>query len=302
MSPDTAQRERPQSATSDELAGVLRDYVAVTERLGKTHEALQGEISRLRQELAVKDRELQLRRRLSALGELVAGVAHEVRNPLGAIQLYSDLLRRQCHEQNFDRGLLLIDKIEAGIHAIDAVVEDTLALAPRDRQLQSCGLAGTLARTRDACQRVLTARGIRLDLPTLDASTAVLADESGLQRVLVNLIVNAAEASAPAKSVRVEVSPASGEMTSIRVLDEGPGIPVAILERIFEPFFTTKPQGTGLGLTIAHRLVEAFGGRLSVANRPAGGAELTVMLRSAKAESSAATPASSVAADEARVA
>lgn len=283
--------------TPDELAGVLRDYTQVAERLGRTHEALQGEIARLRQELAVKDRELQLRRRLSSLGELVAGVAHEVRNPLGAIQLYSDLLRRQCREQNFDYGLRLIDKIEAGIQAIDAVVEDTLALAPRDRQLQGCPLGATLGRARDAAQRVLVARGVTLELPELDEALAVLADESGLQRVLVNLIVNAAEASEPGQSVRVEVSPAAGEMLTIHVRDPGAGIPDAVMERIFEPFFTTKPCGTGLGLTIAHRLVEAFGGRLSAANRPAGGAELTVTLRRATPDASAQPAARPAAAD-----
>lgn len=288
---------QPAPPTPEELAGVLRDYVHVAERLGRTHEALQREIERLRHELAVKDRELHLRRRLSTLGELVAGVAHEVRNPLGAIQLYSDLLRRQCREQNFDYGLRLIDKIEAGIQAIDAVVEDTLALAPRDRQLQSCPLAETLGRARDAAQRVLLARGVTLELPQLDETVAVLADQSGLQRVLVNLIVNAAEASEAGQTVQVEVAPAAGEMLTIHIRDHGAGIPDAVMERIFEPFFTTKPCGTGLGLTIAHRLVEAFGGRLSAANRPAGGAELTIALRRAGAEASTPSVTRPAAAD-----
>ncbi|MEE8615635.1 MAG: histidine kinase dimerization/phospho-acceptor domain-containing protein, partial [Roseateles sp.] len=94
----SSQAMQPGQATpaDDELGAVLRDYLNVAERLQRTHEALQGEVVRLRRELASKDQELERRRRLAALGELAAGVAHEVRNPLGAIQLYSGLLRNEC--------------------------------------------------------------------------------------------------------------------------------------------------------------------------------------------------------------
>jgi len=96
--------------------------------------------------------------------------------------------------------------------------------------------------------------------------------------VLVNLVINAAEASPPGGRVWVHVDqPDDGEV-ALRVLDEGPGLSDAVGERLFDPFFTTKPHGTGLGLTIAHRLVEALGGRLTARNRPEGGAALTLVL------------------------
>ena len=100
----------------------------------------------------------------------------------------------------------------------------------------------------------------------------VRADEDGLQRVLINLVVNAAEASPPGRTVRVDVAAAADAEVEMRVLDDGPGLSESIRDRVFDPFFTTKQHGTGLGLTIAHRLIEAYGGRLTVrgTGRPAG--------------------------------
>ncbi len=270
-------------STDPVLGDVLRQYMTVADRLQRTHEALQGEVVRLRQELASKDRELELRRRLAALGELAAGVAHEVRNPLGAIRLYSDLLRQQCRDVQLDPALQLIEKIEAGIQAIDAVVQDTLALAPRDRQLGVCCVGPIIARAHDAALRVLTNQRVSLDVRGLegqdDPGPIVRADEDGLQRVLVNLIVNAAEASPPESTVCVEVVAAPEvQQVELRVSDHGPGLPEAVRDRIFDPFFTTKPHGTGLGLTIAHRLIEAYGGTLTAGNGPEGGAEFVIAL------------------------
>jgi signal transduction histidine kinase len=106
----------------------------------------------------------------------------------------------------------------------------------------------------------------------------VRADADGLQRVLINLVVNAAEASPPGRTVRVEVAAGADAEVELRVIDEGSGLTDAIRDRVFDPFFTTKQHGTGLGLTIAHRLIEAYGGRLSARNRPEGGAEFLVVL------------------------
>lgn len=263
---------------AEDLTRVLREYMIATERLQTTHEALQGEVLRLRQELVSKDRELELRRRLAALGELAAGVAHEVRNPLGAIQLYSGLLRTECRTHKLEPALELLEKIEAGIHAIDAVVQDTLALAPRDRQVGACRLRDVLERARDASLKVLASQDVELDLGAVGPDVWVRAESNGLQRVLVNLIANAAEAAPAGTVVRVRLEQADDNMVAVRVLDEGPGLPDEILHRIFDPFFTTKQNGTGLGLTIAHRLIDAYGGQLTAGNRAEGGAEFVVAL------------------------
>ncbi|MBN2446351.1 MAG: sensor histidine kinase [Phycisphaerae bacterium] len=264
-----------------ELGEVLRDYMNVAQRLQNTHELLQREVARLRAELASKDRELERRRRLAALGELAAGVAHEVRNPLGAIQLYAGLLRHVVEQEDVQAALELIGKIDNGVQAIDGVVCDTLALAPRDGRLSSCGLAAILERATEVCQGVLEREGVVLTTECPDHELEVPGHPSGLQRVLVNLISNAAEASAPGSAVVVNVSRCGDEFVEIRVSDQGPGLPDEVRERLFEPFFTTKDNGTGLGLTIAHRLIEAHGGQLSAHNRAEGGAEFVIVLPAA---------------------
>lgn len=259
-----------------ELDLVLRDYLEVTQRLQQTHETLQYEIVRLRDELASKDRELEVRRRLSALGELAAGLAHEVRNPLGAIQLYSNLLRREC--SRLEPALELIEKIELGVQAIDGVVQDTLALAPREGKRSSGPLLNIIASARDNCRQTLEEHQVKLVTRPAKPRVCVLAEADGLQRVLINLIVNAAEASAPGDTITLAVGePRNGEF-KLRVIDQGSGLADEALDRLFDPFFTTKERGTGLGLTIAHRLVEAYGGGLTARNRPEGGAEFTIVL------------------------
>ena len=266
----------PVGSSAEELRNVLTDYMEVTQRLQRTHEILQQEVLRLRSELAHKDRELERRRRLAALGELAAGVAHEVRNPLGAIQLNSGLLRRHCGE--IAPAIKLIDKIDAGIRAIDCVVRDTLSLAPRGGALSPRLLRSLLEEAREVCRPTLLERDVELVAHYADPNLEVPADGAALPRVFVNLIANAAQASPPETQIELQVGPAENEQVVIRVLDEGSGLPTEVIEKIFDPFFTTKETGTGLGLTIAHRLVEAHGGTLQAHNRPERGAEFIVTL------------------------
>lgn len=259
-----------------DLGGVLRDYMEVTRRLQQTHETLQREVIRLRDEVETKDRELERRRRLAALGELAAGVAHEVRNPLGAIRLYSGLLRSELTESS--AAVDLIEKIDAGIHAIDCVVQDTLALAPRSGARRMKPLNEIIDGARDVCRAAMESCGVTLRERRESIETEILADSAALQRVFVNLLVNAAQASPRGGTVELRVEQGGADEVEVRVLDDGPGLPDDLIDRIFDPFFTTKEHGTGLGLTIAHRLVEANGGRLGAGNRPEQGAEFLVVL------------------------
>lgn len=260
-----------------ELSTMLREYTEVARRLEATHETLQREVLRLRCELESKDRELERRRRLAALGELAAGVAHEVRNPLGAIQLYSGLLRRECG--GLSGAMQLIEKIDAGVQAIDGVVQDTLALTPRSGRQTRVSLNELLRRAVDMCEGILTRRQVSAELRPEHLDACVTVDPDALQRVLINLIANAAEASEPGRTVRMHVS-RDEDTVHLHICDEGCGLAPEVLDRILDPFFTTKAHGTGLGLTIAHRLVEAHGGTLRAANRAGGGAEFVVSLPS----------------------
>lgn len=275
--------EAANTITTDELGQVLHDYMDVTRRVQQTHEALQREVMRLRDELAAKNRELEVGRRLAALGELAAGLAHEVRNPLGAIQLYSGLLKKKCAQ--LEPALGLIEKIELGIQAIDAVVRDALALAPRASAGSVHLLIQTLAAAQNNCRQKLQQQRVQLAVDLADPDVCVRAEPDGLQRVLVNLLSNAAEAALPGGHVSVQVAAARDGNVEIRISDDGPGLSDEALERLFDPFFTTKAHGTGLGLTIAHRLIESYGGSISARNRVAGGAEFRIVLPAGAQES-----------------
>lgn len=264
------------AAAPDALGDVLRTYLEVTERLQSTHESLEREVSRLRRELESKDRELERRQRLAAIGEMAAGMAHEVRNPLGAIALYSELLRRRCADQPQD--LKIIDRIETGVRAIEGVVQDTLALAPRRGAFEPRSLLEVVNAAAQLCEARLADRAVRVDVRFEDREVRAPAEPRALERVFMNLIANAADASPQGGDVEVAVAAAVNREVTIEVRDRGCGLAPDVLEQMFNPFFTTKDEGTGLGLTMAHRLVEAHGGRLSARNRQGGGAAFTVVL------------------------
>ena len=284
----TRQAESVPVLGTEELGSVLRDYMEVTQRLQQTHEALQREVARLRREVESKDRELERRRRLAALGEMAAGVAHEVRNPLGAIRLYTGLLRSRV--SGAAGALELLEKIETGIQAIDAIVQDTLALSPRGGRLEAHPLADVVAGALEMCRAEVERRGVRLVWRNGGEKLRVLVDSGALQRVFVNLVTNAIQASPTGGVVTVTVEAGAGGAATVRVADEGPGLPADVIEKIFDPFFTTKENGTGLGLAIAHRLVEAHGGSLTAGNRRSGGAEFVVELPTCGGEWEERTP------------
>lgn len=267
----------PEAAAKEELSQVLRDYMEVAERLQLTHRALEREVQRLRGELKRKDRELEQRRRLAALGEVAAGVAHEVRNPLGAIELYSGLLQKECTQ--LAPALDLIQKIQAGIRAIDSVVQNTLALAPsRACRIQPHALQSVIRGAAELSAAAYERRGITLELSLPHDDVSVDCDADALQRALLNLLTNAAEASPVTGRVRVLLESGAAGEVRVRVVDDGDGLPRDFPDRVFDPFFTTKKHGTGLGLSIAYRLVEAHGGRLTARNRREGGAEFILTL------------------------
>jgi signal transduction histidine kinase len=127
------------------------------------------------------------------------------------------------------------------------------------------------------CQPVLFKRGVSMETVLPEKPVEIGCDDGAIQRVIINLVANAADAAPPGSAIQLTVSDDSDHVR-ICVADSGPGLPAGVSDRVFDPFFTTKPHGTGLGLTIAHRLVEAHGGSLTACNRSAGGAEFIVTL------------------------
>ena len=255
----------------EDLHEVLQMYNEVTQRLQVSHERLQQEVVRLREQLEQKNRELELKKRLAALGEMAAGIAHEIRNPLGGIQLYASSLAAEVADRPMAGEL--VKKISNGVKGLNSLVCDMLAftgnmnLARREVNLQEI-VEGAVELARPTVLQ----HGIAVVADASVEGVRVNVDGRLLQRVLLNLVLNAADAvgEAGVRDGQITISSErSDAQTAIIVEDNGPGIPEEVLERIFNPFFTTKHSGTGLGLAIVHRIIEAHGGRITAENRRA---------------------------------
>lgn len=262
-------------ADPGDLQVVLDAWTAATDRLQRTHEALRTEVRRLTDELEAKNRELARRNRLADLGQMAAHIAHEVRNGLVPLKLYTGLLRRRVVA---DVGSLdIVGKMNTGLMGLEVTVNDLLHFsAEREPAPERVPLAPFLLEVCDSLSPQLQAHEIEVmvDAPQ---SGAAWADREMLRRALLNLVLNAVDAM-PRGGRLCLTAVACGAWLDLEVADSGPGIPEETLPHLFEPFFTTKSQGTGLGLAIVDCIAEAHGGEITVANCPEGGAAFTLRL------------------------
>ncbi|MGQ9575369.1 MAG: sensor histidine kinase [Thermoguttaceae bacterium] len=260
--------------TSD-LQTVMAAWHAATLRLERTHEALRAEVRRLTEELEVKNRELARQNRLADLGQMAAHIAHEVRNNLVPVTLYLSLLRRRIAPQPESQDLL--DKIEAGLGALDTMVNDLLQFASeRDPQQGPVLLQKVVAEVLGALARQMAAQGIQA-VCEIPPHQTVTADHDMLRRAILNLAMNALDAMPEGGTLTVRALP-DPHGVQLQVADTGLGLSEEARRRAFEPFYTTKPGGTGLGLAIVYRIAQAHGGEVTAQNNPTGGAVFTLRI------------------------
>lgn len=263
----------PAQLNEPELGSMIQAYSEVTERLKHSHERLVREVCRLREELIQKNKELERRERLAALGQMAAGVAHEIRNPLGGIGLYTSLLERDLADR--PEQLSLVRRMSVGIRNLDGIVGDILTFAGDGMSRRRSARLGSIleAVLIQVAPRV-EAEGIDLQIDESLADDEVYCDAGQLERALINLAFNAIDAAGRDGRVWFRASESKGDPDFVRmtVEDNGPGIPDALRHRVFDPFFTTKDTGTGLGLAIVHRMLESNGGSIVADARAGGGA------------------------------
>jgi signal transduction histidine kinase len=213
--------------------------------------------------------------RLAAVGQLAAGVAHEIRNPLTAIRSTMQYLL-----QGLDRSEprhQLVTELLGEVDRINSTVGGLLSLS-RSGELRPVTL--DLREPLGSVVALLAARaaeqGVEIAASLPDEPLLVLGDAGQLKQVFLNLVLNAVQAMTGGGRVRVEAS--EGEWAQVRIADTGPGIPEDQLRRVFDPFFTTKSDGTGLGLAICHGIVAQHQGEIQMESEPAAGTTVTVRL------------------------
>jgi signal transduction histidine kinase len=272
----------------EELGKIILAYSEVTERLQQSHDQLQRQVAHLRGELSEKNRMLERKNRLAALGEMAAGMAHEIRNPLGGIQLYASLLGKDVSDR--PASAQLVTKISGGVKRLEALVSQVLQFAREiHTNIGSADLADIIEQALDLTVQQRTVAGVSCQT-TGPRPMPVKVDSMLLGQCLLNLFLNAVEsmsqsgvdaATKPRKlSIRFGPPPPNSDAKQfhLSVCDTGPGIPAGVLDRIFNPFFTTKDTGTGLGLAIVHRVVEAHEGSITATNLEGGGAKFEIRI------------------------
>jgi PAS domain S-box-containing protein len=247
--------------------------------------------------------ELRRKERLATLGQLSAGVAHEIRNPLAGIGTSAQVLLRRFEPRD-DRARF-VQVILDEVARLDRIVTSLLQYArPRTPELRPATLESCVERALDLLAEPIAASRITVEREVAARLGPLYIDSDLVQQVLLNVSLNAVQAMEGGGTLRIEVRrvrrrvPARGpgrraedraaarraavrgtpriEYQQVRVIDHGPGIPRGDLEKMFDPFFTTKPRGTGLGLAISQTIMQEHGGAIEVVSREGRGT--TVLL------------------------
>lgn len=273
----------------DRIAKVfkLRRIELANQELREDKERLLGEIEGWNQELEqrVAEKSLELQRaqmelllseKLSTLGHLSAGLAHEVRNPLNSISLFAQVLKQSLASD--PESCAHADKILAEVDRIDDLLIKLLDASKRSRFApQPVDLVSLLDRVLEEFAPQLSAQQVRVDRSFVPSLPVILADPIEIKQIFTNLCANALYEMPRGGRLGVTLK-RDGQTVFISISDTGKGVPSENLGKIFDPFFTTKAKGTGFGLSVVLRIVRNYGGKISVASPESGGTTFHICL------------------------
>lgn len=242
-----------------------RNYQEVASKLSHVYETLQENFEGMKRA-----------ERLSAIGHLSAGLAHEVRNPLASISGAASILRRHMpHDEKLERCVNIIDTES---QRLNGLLTNFLNFArPRSPSFQQTNIPALLDDVLQLGEHAVAKKQILFMEQVAEGLPDIECDPDQLRQVLLNLIINAVEASPDGGKVTLAAESAYGKI-SIRVVDEGTGVAPEDVEKLFDPFFTTKESGTGLGLSVAHQIVNQMGGQLTAGRNLDRGMTFSIVL------------------------
>ncbi|HCW6939919.1 TPA: two-component system sensor histidine kinase AtoS [Escherichia coli] len=249
-----------------------------TSRIHNTHGEMIGALVIFSDLTARKEtqRRMAQAERLATLGELMAGVAHEVRNPLTAIRGYVQILRQQTRDPIHQEYLSVVLK---EIDSINKVIQQLLEFSrPRHSQWQQVSLNALVEETLVLVQTAGVQARVDFISELDNELSPINADRELLKQVLLNILINAVQAISARGKIRIRTWQYSDSQQAISIEDNGSGIDLSLQKKIFDPFFTTKASGTGLGLALSQRIINAHQGDIRVASLPGYGATFTLIL------------------------
>ena len=238
---------------------------AATLQLGKVYRELQDSFEHLKRA-----------DRLSAIGQLSASLAHEIRNPLASIEGSTDILEQPHISEEMRKEFLGVIRKES--RRLNRLLTNLLDFArPRKPEMQVVDPCRLIESVTSLVAPTAERSGIKLERRAPTSPALVQCDPEQLKQVVLNLTINAVQAMEGGGSVELSVTASNGDVR-ISVRDEGPGIPAQDLEKIFDPFFTTKDGGTGLGLSVAHQIVTQHGGTITAEPNAVRGMTFSIVL------------------------
>jgi signal transduction histidine kinase len=264
------------------MPAVIVGIVAERERRARSEvERLNAEVTGTLNRLQATQQELLVAERMATVGRLALRVAHEVRNPIAAIELNAEMLQdivRGYPGADMDEATGLVGAIRDQVNTLDALTEEYLAFARFPKpHFEDESINHLLEELAAFVRPVATRQGLTIHVATDPAVPMMEIDRALLRQAVHNLVKNGMEALSRGGALTIE-SRNDGDVVEIAVSDTGGGISAEVASRLFEPFFTTKPQGTGLGLSITRQIIEEHGGVLAWHNREGAGATFTIRL------------------------
>ena len=267
-------RTQPEVQISD--GATTRPIICTTSPLHDQTGAVLGAVAVFSDLTPLKALEVERQRaeRLTYFEMLASGIAHEIKNPLVAVKTFAQLLPRRRGDDRFVAEFGRVVGHE--IAKMERLLDRLRALSrPGERPRHPIDLRAPIGDAIEAMRQVFAEKSVVLSAAMGPSPCTILGDHSELEQLFLNLLMNAHEVTAPGGMVRVEVA-TTADRAIVAVVDTGPGVPPALLERVFEPFFSTKERGSGLGLAICASIAQTHGARIKATNRDAGGAVFTV--------------------------
>ncbi len=230
---------------------------------------------RAMERLRLKER-LAHAERLSSMGEMAAGISHEIRNPLGIIRSSAELLKKKIAK--IDPQNTFPDIIVEEANRLNRIITDFINYAkPREPNMTLCRLEEIIDKNITFLEAQNKEQGCVIKKNFQNHLPEIMADSTMLYQSFLNILINAMQAMPDGGRILVEIS-SNDHWVTVHFDDEGQGIPSENLDKIWDPFFTTKDQGTGLGLGIVKNIVESHGGGVQIVNRPVRGTRVTIEL------------------------